>query len=119
MQAVSFVGYSHTNGDDRVWIGRGDPGRSGEKRERLDMRGPHDREVTAVKSRDVLFAEALGRRDDRRVDSAERKIGISLDEFRHFARGLKGSAAQAVNSPRAAARSNVASAPIPSAFRTR
>jgi hypothetical protein len=47
------------------------------------MRGPHDRDVTAVKSRDVLFAEALGRRDDRRVDSAERKIGISLDEFRH------------------------------------
>src|SRR5438045_6784254 len=50
----------------RGW-GDGDPGRSGKKRERFDVRGPDDGEVPAVERRHVRFTEPLGRRNDRRV----------------------------------------------------
>jgi hypothetical protein len=63
--------------------GAGDPGRSGEKRERLHMRRSDDREVTAVERRNVGFPEPLGGGDDRRVDGSERKVGARLDELCH------------------------------------
>ena len=47
------------------------------------MRGPDDGEVSAVKRRDVRFAEPLGGRDDGCVDRSEREVGVRFDELRH------------------------------------
>jgi DNA-binding transcriptional LysR family regulator len=66
----------------RGW-GDSDPGRSGEKRERVDVRRPDDRKMTALERRDVRFAEPLGRGDDRRVPwiaGCERRRAHLVDE---------------------------------------
>ena len=45
------------------------------------MGWPHDREVPSVECCDSAGAQALGRRDDRRVDGAQRKVAIGRDQF--------------------------------------
>jgi hypothetical protein len=54
-----------------------------QKRERLDMGGADDREVPPIEGGDAMDAEAFDDRDDRRVGTAEAKVGIALGEVGH------------------------------------
>ncbi len=47
------------------------------------MDGANDREVPPIERGDAMDTEALGDRDDRRVSTAEAKIGIALGEVGH------------------------------------
>jgi hypothetical protein len=54
----------------------------GEEPERGDMPWADDAEVLAVYCRDLREVQALGDRDHGRIDDAERKAHVLLDEFR-------------------------------------
>ena len=45
------------------------------------MRWSHDREMPSVECCDCGGAQALGGRDDRRVDRAQRKVAVGRDQF--------------------------------------
>ena len=47
------------------------------------MDGANDREVPPIEGGDAMDAEALGDGDDRRVGTAEAKVGIALGEVSH------------------------------------
>ena len=77
------LGFRSFSVDRAVVATRGDPGSSGQERERLRMPRPDDREVPAVERRDLRLAEPLCRRDDGSVDRAEWEIRVLLNELRH------------------------------------
>ena len=54
-----------------------------QERERFDMNGANDREVPSIEGGDAIDAEAFGDGDDRRVGTAEAKVGIALGEVGH------------------------------------
>ena len=54
-----------------------------QERERFDVGGANDREVPPIEGGDAMDAEALGDGDDRRVGTAEAKVGIALGEVGH------------------------------------
>jgi hypothetical protein len=54
-----------------------------QKRERFHMDGANNREVQPIVRGDAMDAEALGDGGDRRVGTAEAKVGIALGEVGH------------------------------------
>lgn len=65
----------------RLRCGSKSPRLSGDHLESRDMIGSHNGEITPVQGRDHIDLQSLGNSDNRRVDRAEPKIGVPLNEI--------------------------------------